>query len=147
MGILLGDGTPPGLHDVRAFLEREGFEILGETGDGPELVQLAVGLRPALVIFDDSTPRMSALEAAHEILDLCRETRVILLSSGADEDEIVAAFRAGVRGYVVRADAQATLVRAIREVTGGRIFLSPGASRVLAQEWLPPTDSPPPVLP
>jgi DNA-binding NarL/FixJ family response regulator len=63
----------------------------------------------------------------------------MLLSGRADEDQIIAAFRAGIRGYVVRADAPATLVRAIREVTGGRFFLSPGASRVLAQEYLPET--------
>ena len=139
MGILLGDGNPPGFHIVRALLEREGFEILGEASDGPELVQMAVSLRPAVVIFDCSISRMSALKATHEILDLCRETQVMLLSCRADEDQVIAAFRAGIRGYVVRADAPATLVRAIREVTGGRFFLSPGASRVLAQEYLPET--------
>ena len=147
IAILLGDGTPPGLRDVRALLEREGFEILGEASDLRELVELAVSLRPAVVIFDCSLSRMSALKATREILDLCRETRVMLLSRRADEDQVIAAFRAGVRGYVVRADAPATLVRAIRAVTGGHFFLSPGASRVLAQEYLPRTVSPLPVLP
>ena len=147
IGILLGGGNPPGLHIERALLEREGFEILGEASDLRELVVLAVSLRPAVVIFDCSISRMSALKATHEILDLCRETQVMLLSCRADEDQVIAAFRAGVRGYVVRADAPATLVRAIRAVTGGHFFLSPGASRVLAQEYLPRTVSPLPVLP
>ena len=147
IGILLGGGNPPGLDDLRAFLEGEGFDVLGEASDGHEVVALAVSLRPAVVILDSSMPRASAVEAAREILKLCPETRVMLLSRRADEDQIIAAFRAGVRGYVVRADAPATLVRAIREVTDGRFFLSPGASRVLAQAFLPQTVSPLPVLP
>jgi DNA-binding NarL/FixJ family response regulator len=147
IGILLGGGNPPGLHDLRAFLEGEGFEILGEASDGCEVVALAVSLRPALVILDSSMPRVSAVEAAREILKLCSETRVVLVSPDAAGDEVIAAFRAGIRGCIVEADSTATLVRAIREVSGGRLFLSPYASRGITEAYLPQAVPPAPVLP
>ena len=146
-GILLGGGNPPGLDDLRAFLEGEGFDVLGEASDGHEVVALAVSLRPAVVILDSSMPRASAVEAAREILKLCPETRVVLVSPDAAGDEVIAAFRAGIRGCIAEADTTATLLRAIRDVADGHFFLSPCACRGITEAYLPQAVPPAPVLP
>jgi DNA-binding NarL/FixJ family response regulator len=145
--ILLGEGKPEGLQHVRAFLGREGFDVVGAASDSDELVDLAVSLRPAVVILDDVMPRESALTAAREILSLCRETQVILLTPHGAGAQILTAFRAGIRGYVLEADTTPDLARAIREVSRGRLFLSPGAGRRLTAEYLPQAAAPAPVLP
>jgi DNA-binding NarL/FixJ family response regulator len=143
--ILLGDGSPAALQNVRAFLEHEGFEVLATSSDRHELVDQAVNLRPTVVILDDAMPRARVLAAAREILNLCHETQLILLAQEASEKEIIEAFQAGIRGYVMNADAAPDLARAIREVSCGRPFLSHGASRRLAQAYVPPAPIPPPV--
>jgi DNA-binding NarL/FixJ family response regulator len=135
--ILLGGHNQPGLHDLRAFLEGEGFDVLGEASGGCEVVALAVSLRPALIILDSSMPPVCAVAAAREALKLHPEARVMLVSPDAAGDEVIAAFRAGVRGCIVEADSAATLLRAIREVSGGRLFLSPLASRGITEAYLP----------
>ena len=135
--IVLGEGNPAGFQHLRAFLEREGFDVLGTASDSNELVDLAVSLQPAVVILDRALPRAGALKAARQILNLCRETQVILLTPHAAKRQILAAFRAGVRGYVEKADTTPDLARAIRDVSRGRLFLSSGASRTLTEAYLP----------
>jgi CheY-like chemotaxis protein len=135
--ILLGGGNPVGLPRVRALLEREGFEVVGDSRNRHELVDLALRLRPAVVVLDDDMTRASALAVAREIVSDCRETQVVLLTRHAAEPHIVSAFRAGVRGYVLKAETKPALARAIREVSRGQLFLSAGASRGLTAAYRP----------
>ena len=137
--ILTADDNPAALRMVKTLLEMEGFEVVGEAANGREAIELADALRPDIAILDLAMPQVNGLEAARKIRETCPKTRLILLSAHNTEQLVVSAFQAGVRGYVVKTDGARDLIRAIREISLGRTFLSPSASRFIARPYLPST--------
>jgi two-component system response regulator NreC len=142
--VLLADDHQVVRQGFRAILERAGFEIVGEGTNGREAVTLAASLDPDVVVIDLMMPHLNGLEAAREILAARPGTHVVLLTMHTGEHQVVAALRAGVRGYVVKTQAAEDLVQAIRNVVAGDAYLSPGVSRVLVDGFLarsaPPAD-------
>jgi len=146
--VLLADDAPAVRQGVRGLLEREGFEVVGEAGDGREAVQLAEALSPDVAILDLSMPQLNGLEAAREIQQVCPWTHLILLTVNNDEHQILSAFLVGIRGYVVKSEAPEDLARAIEAVSRGGTFLSHSASHgshVLVESYLPATNCPLPL--
>jgi DNA-binding NarL/FixJ family response regulator len=139
--ILLADDVPAVRRGVRGLLEREGFEVVGEAENGKEAVRLAQALLPDVAILDLSMPELNGIEAAQEIQQGCPRTHPILLTVHTEEYQIVAALRAGIRGYVVKAEAPEELIRAIGEVSRGGVFLSPAANRIGIDVFLLKDDS------
>ena len=135
--ILIADDNPAARVVVRSLFATDEFDVVGEAGDGRQALSLSRRLRPDIAILDLAMPRMDGLEAAHQIRRRCPATRVILLSEHHSEDLVKGAFRAGARAYVVKTDSPDDLVRAVKEVAAGRIYLSPSASRFLIQSHLP----------
>jgi CheY-like chemotaxis protein len=134
--ILLADDGPVIRELVKALLEREGFDVVGEAADGAEAVRLAQALHPDVAILDFRMPRQGGLEAAREIRQMCPGTRVILLTTHAEDYEIATALGPAIQGYVVKAETTENLVRAVKEVSRGRIFVSPRASHVVIDAYL-----------
>lgn len=136
MKILLADDQCIFRESLRALLEREGFEIVGEAADGRQAVRLAGKLQPDLAILDLGMPTLNGVDAAREIRKRLPNLRIILLTVFEEDAYVLGALQAGVRGYVVKAQAAADLVRAIREVSGGSFYLSPGISRAVVDAFL-----------
>src|SRR2546421_3074347 len=86
---------------IRALLEKEGMEIVGEAADGLEAVRVAADSEPDLILMDVAMPRVNGIEAAREILGARPESRIIMLSMHSDEEYVYEALRAGVAGYVL----------------------------------------------
>jgi len=128
---------------LRAVLESEGF-LVAEAPDGVAAVALANAARPDLALLDLAMPGADGIEVGRSIRASCPETRLVLLTGDSRAHQIAAAFRSGFRGYVVKTDAADGLLRAIRDVSAGRIFLSPAASRAVietcAMELVPALD-------
>lgn len=125
---------------VRALLVREGFEVVGDAADGHGALQAVAALEPRVAVFDISMPLLNGIDAARELRVVSPRTRVIVLTQFADSMYVLAALRAGVRGYVLKTEAVADLCRAIREVAAGRIYLSPGVSATVVDRCLAPSD-------
>jgi two-component system, NarL family, response regulator NreC len=134
--ILLADDHEIVRQGFRALLERAGFEVVGEAANGQEAVRLAQSLSPDVAVLDLAMPLLNGLDAARVILRDCPSTRVILLTMHTEEHQIVAALRAGVRGYLVKTQAAEDLVQAIRDVAQGEIYLSPRVSKVFVEGYL-----------
>jgi DNA-binding NarL/FixJ family response regulator len=134
--ILLADDHQIVREGVRLLLEKAGFDVIAEADDGEDAVKLARTHRPDIAILDLSMPRLGGIECARAILADKAAAGVVLLSVSADEHLVVAALRAGVRGYVVKTQAATELVRAVREVNGGGTYLSSPISRVVAKLYL-----------
>lgn len=134
--VLLADDHQIVRQGIRAILEREGFEVVGEGTTGREAVVLASQLDPDVAVLDLIMPVLNGIEAAREILQQRPGMRVVLLTMHTEEHQVVAALRAGIRGYVVKTQAAEDLVYAIREVVRGGIYLSPGVSRVFVESYL-----------
>ena len=114
---------------LRALLESESdFSITGETGDGLEAVDLVERLRPDVLVVDLMMPGLNGLEVTRQSCKRSPRTQVVILSMHSNEAYVLEALRNGAKGYVLKDASMADLVRAIREVTAGKHFLSPPLS-------------------
>jgi DNA-binding NarL/FixJ family response regulator len=127
---------------LRALLQREGFDVVGEATNGHEVVQLAATLRPDVTVLDLSMPQLGGIEASREILRQQPGTCLILLTMHAEEHQIAAALHLGIRGYVVKTQAVEDLVQAIRTVSRGQVYLSPSVSGVVVKGYLSGAQAP-----
>jgi two-component system, NarL family, response regulator NreC len=131
--ILLADDHVIVRQGFRALLEREGLEVVAEAADGHEAVRLAVDLRPDVAVLDFAMPLLNGLDAAREIRRRSPGTRLILLTVHTEDHYVLEALQAGVHGYVVKTQAAADLVQAIREIRGNAMYLSPTISRAVVE--------------
>jgi len=131
---------------LKALLEGEGFSVVAEVGDGVEAVRVARERCPDVAVLDLSMPLLNGLDAAREIQQACPRARAILLTIHTEDHYVLDALRAGVKGYVVKTQAAADLVRAISEVQKGAVYLSSGVSQTVVQAYLTKAELPPDLL-
>jgi two-component system, NarL family, response regulator NreC len=141
--ILLADDHAIVRQGLRALLDRERLEVVGEAADGREAVKLTTTLKPDVAVLDLSMPLLNGMDAAREILKADPRTKVILLTMHTEDRYVLEALRAGVSGYVVKTRAAGDLLQAIREVHQGHFYLSPGISRVVIEAFLAKGEPPP----
>jgi DNA-binding NarL/FixJ family response regulator len=125
IGVVLADDHPIFRQGLRSLLEKEGFSIVGEGADGFEATKLAEKFHPDVMVLDFSMPRLNGLDAAKEILRISPRSKIILLTVHREEQYVLEAMAAGVKGYVLKSEAATGLVDAIREVYRGNAYLSP----------------------
>ncbi len=140
--VVLADNHVLVRQGIKSLLEREGFQIAGEAGDGQELIRIAKELQPEVAVLDIGMPILNGLVAAQELKRVCPETKSVLLTRHDEDPYVVEALRAGVRGYVLKNQAGADLVRAIQLVCRGQVYLSPGISRVVVDAYLSKSNLP-----
>jgi DNA-binding NarL/FixJ family response regulator len=107
----------------KLMLERDGFQVVGEAGDGREAVRLTRELAPDVAILDLALPLLNGIDVAREIRRTASGTRTILVTMYGEQDHLMSALRAGVRGYLLKTRAVEDLENAIREVHRGGVFL------------------------
>ena len=134
--VLLADDHTVMRAGLRSLLEHHGFEVVGEAADGDEAVQLARKVHFDVGLLDISMPTMNGVEAARQILLLAPRCHIIVLTVHAEERQIASAFRAGIRGYVIKTQAADELIHAIREVSHGGTYMSPQVSTILLGAYL-----------
>ncbi|MBI3979196.1 MAG: response regulator transcription factor [Chloroflexi bacterium] len=115
--------------------------VVGEADSAAQAVAEADRCRPDVVILDVRLPDGSGVEACREIRSQRPETRVIMLTSYADEDAVIASILAGAAGYVLKQSNPERLVEAVRIATAGGSLLDPAITRPVL-EWLRHLGSP-----
>ncbi len=124
--IVLADDHQVVRKGIRALLEMEpDFQIVGETGDGLEAVQLTIRLRPDVLVLDLMMPGLNGIDVTRQVTRQVPQTRVVLLSMYAGEDYVLEALRNGASGYVLKDASISELIQAIRDAVAGRRYLSP----------------------
>jgi DNA-binding NarL/FixJ family response regulator len=134
--VLLADDHALVRQALRALLDREGIQVVAEASQGQEAVSLASTMRPDVAVLDISMPTMNGLDAVRELHQLSPRTKCILLTRHDEDQYVMAALQAGIRGYVLKTQAAADLVQAIRRVYNGEVYLSPGVSGALVEAFL-----------
>ena len=135
--ILVADDHDVVRAGVRFLLERqEDMQIVGEAADGRKVVRLAEELSPSVIVMDIAMPQLNGIDAAAQILHHNADVRIIILSMYADEEFLVRALTAGVKGYLLKDAVQADLIPAVRAVATGRSFFSPAIARTLAEDYV-----------
>lgn len=129
---------------LRALLAQDpGIEVRGEYDNGGDAVQAIFLDPPALVLMDLAMPGMSGVEATIDIKRRCPEVRVLVLSLHQGDEYVQASLRAGADGYVLKDATCEELRLAIRNVLGGKRYLSPDLSAQLIHIYLGGNGSPP----
>ena len=122
---------------VRMLLEQqEGIRVVAEAEDGVDAVEAAIKHKPDVVVLDVSMPRMTGIQATHEIKQHLPDTAVVLLSMHDDQRYFYDALKAGAAGYVLKRSADTQLVEAIHAAIRGEPFMSPVAEEELLRNWL-----------
>jgi two-component system response regulator NreC len=134
--VVLADNHVVVRQGVKSLLEREGFLVVGEAGDGQDLVRIAKELLPDVVVLDIGMPLMNGLIAARELKRVCPNAKTILLTRHDEDQYVIEALRAGIRGYILKNQAATDLVHALQQVCRGQVYLSPGISRVVVDAYV-----------
>jgi DNA-binding NarL/FixJ family response regulator len=134
--VLLADDHGLLRKGVRSVLgEDPEIVVVGEAHDGPQAIRVAEELRPDVVIMDIAMPGLNGLEAATQIVRKDKRTGILILSMYADEEYLMRAVGAGVRGYLLKDSAEPDLVRAVRAVADGKTFFSPVIADMLFDDY------------
>lgn len=127
--ILLADDHGVVREGVRSLIAAQpDFEVVGEAGDGETACRLAERLRPDLVVMDVSMPGMTGDRATTLLKETCPGVKVVALTVHEDGEHLRRLLRAGVSGYVLKLATGEELVRAIRVVAAGGIYLDPAVA-------------------
>jgi DNA-binding NarL/FixJ family response regulator len=110
-------------------------EIVAETGDGREALDLIHKHHPDVAFVDITMPSLTGLEVARRVVEEASGVRVIIVSMHTTEDYISRAIRAGVSGYVLKNADPVELELAIRAATKGEVYFSPAVSKILAEDY------------
>lgn len=106
-------------------LLREEFELAGQVSDGRALLQMAGTVKPDVVVTDITMPLLNGVDAVRELRQVNPDTRVVVVTMHADPHLAAEALRAGAAGYVLKHSAGQELIHAVREVSRGRVYITP----------------------
>ncbi|ROR32162.1 response regulator [Inmirania thermothiophila] len=118
---------------LQELLERRGIEVVGAVGDGVEGMELAERLRPDIVLLDLRMPRMDGLQVLHAMRQRGLEMPVVMLTTSAEEQDLVESLRSGAQGYLIKDMEPDEVVRALRDAVRGETVIAPELSRLLAR--------------
>jgi DNA-binding NarL/FixJ family response regulator len=122
--ILVVDDYEPWRRYLSTTLRKQGLQVIGEVSDGLEAVQQAQELRPNLILLDIGLPTLNGIEAARRIRQVSPASKILFVSENRSADITEEALRTGAGGYVVKSDAAADLLPAVKTVLGGKRFVS-----------------------
>jgi two-component system response regulator DevR len=120
---------------LKSLLERHPqFDVVGEAGSAREALEQVINLHPDVVVMDIRLPGTSGIEACEEITTRFPETRVIMLTSYAEDEMLFSAIRAGASGYILKQIGGEDLVRALEAIGRGESMLDPAVTQRVFQE-------------
>jgi two-component system response regulator NreC len=134
--VLLADDHAVLRGGLRALLGLEpDMDVVGEVSTGEEAIERVRALRPHVVVMDLAMPGMGGMEATRQVMALDVGTRVLILTSHAEEEYLLPVLEAGASGYVQKTSADRDLILAVRTVARDEVFLYPGATRLLLRGY------------
>jgi DNA-binding NarL/FixJ family response regulator len=127
--VILRQGLKRILSDMR------GIEVIGEAGDGLELLKLLSKTSPDMVLLDISMPNLRGIEAINEIRKTRADLKILVLTMHKGKEYLCEAISAGADGYLLKEDADSELFAAIEKIRSGKIYVSHSLSELLTGEW------------
>lgn len=119
---------------IRRILETTGNVVVGEAGDGLEVIPIVEATRPEVLLLDLGMPGLHGLDVIREVRRRVPFTRVLVVSAHGRDDFVVRAFKNGASGYVLKGANTDELLEALREVARGGYYVSSEVSGVLARQ-------------
>ena len=135
--ILVADDHELVRRGIRGLLrDRRGWTVVGEAMSGLEAVEKANRLKPDVAILDISMPDLDGLQATRRIREAVPTTEVVVLTMHESDQMVRRVLDAGALGYVLKSDLATQLVKAVKSVSGGKLFLTPRVSDIVLKGFL-----------
>lgn len=120
---------------LKTIIELESdMQVIGEAGDGKELLDFLALEQPDLIVMDISMPKVNGIEAVREVVDKYPRVRILILTMHRNSQYFYNAISAGAHGYLMKDDSDTELLTAIRTVQSGNTYVSPQLSREVTDE-------------
>jgi len=135
--IVLADDHRIMLEGLRTLIRSQpGMTVVGEAEDGQTAVELALKLLPDIAVMDITMPGLSGIDAASRITSESGNTKIIVLSMHADKMYVIKAFKAGVRGYLLKKSAFNELICAIQTVSDNGVYISSSIANIVIENFI-----------
>jgi DNA-binding NarL/FixJ family response regulator len=128
---------------VHTLSAESDMTVVAEAGTGERALELLRELSPDILLLDIAMPGKGGIETAREAVDCCPMTRVLMLTVSENEDDVMAALKAGARGYVLKGVAAPGLVQGVRAVHEGEVYISPVLASTILYEMTSAEDPEP----
>ena len=126
ISLLVVDDHPLFRQGVVAALGKEpDLRVVGETASGEEALALAHKLLPDVVLLDISMPGWNGIVTAEKIAMACPATAIVMLTMSEEKDKLLAALKAGARGYVLKGVGPKELAQVVRSAAAGEVYVPP----------------------
>jgi two-component system nitrate/nitrite response regulator NarL len=141
--VLIADDHPIVRDGLKKLLSlEEDFQIVGEASDGCEVLDRVQELDPDVLLLDLRMPNLDGLSALQALQQTNKRTRVIVLTASEDKNEFVQAMKLGCSGIVLKQTAPELIVKSIRKVHGGEIWLDSHTTAAVMRQFAAPGESP-----
>lgn len=135
--ILIADDHELVRRGIRGLLRAQsGWIIAGEVKNGRDAVEKARKLKPDVIILDIGMPNLDGLEAARQIREAAPNSEILVLTMHESNQMVRRVLEAGARGYVLKSDLASHLVKAVKAVSKGRVYLTPKVSEIVLKEFV-----------
>ena len=119
---------------IKQIIElEEDINVIAQTGDGEEAVELAMKYNPDVILLDINMPKMSGIDVLRRLKDLGTTSRIIMLTIHNDREYLLETMKVGADGYVLKDSDAEGLVKAIRDVKSGKTYIQPSIASLLIE--------------
>lgn len=139
--VLIADDHPIVRDGLKKLLALEDdIEVVGEAGDGREVLERVQELEPDVLLLDLRMPNLDGLSALQALQQANRSTKVIVLTASEDKNEFVQAMKLGCSGIVLKQTAPDLIIKSIRKVNSGEIWLDSHTTAAVMRQFSSPND-------
>ena len=148
LSILVADDHELVRRGIRGLLNAaRGWKVVGEAASGAEAVEKVRKFKPDIAILDLTMPELDGLQATRRIREQSPATKVVVLTMHESDQMVRRVLDAGALGYVLKSDLATHLVKAVGDVSAGKLFLTPSVSAIVLKGFLknenPPSSAEP----
>jgi DNA-binding NarL/FixJ family response regulator len=135
ISVLIVDDHPLWRQTIRTLIERSGMasQVL-EASDGADAIEVTRSRKPDVVMMDMALPGIHGLDATRQISEMTPETRILVLSSSDDEQQVMEAVQAGASGYLLKTAGPSEILDGIRRVHAGELVFPPTLAKLVLAE-------------
>ncbi len=135
--ILVADDHELVRQGIRGLLQSEpALRVVGESADGRETITKARKLKPDIAILDIGMPVQDGLEATRQMREAAPETKILILTMHDSDQMVRRVLEAGALGYVLKSDLAKHLIRAVKSVSKGKVYLTPKVSEIVLDGFI-----------
>lgn len=139
--VLVADDHPIVREGIRKLLELEDdLRVVAEAGDGREVLELTNQVHPDIILLDLKMPGMDGLAVLQTLQQLKDKSKTIVLTASEDKNEWVQAMKLGCSGIVIKQTSPDLIVKSIRKVWGGEVWLDSHTTAAVMRQFASPAD-------